>query len=977
MKSKLLALVVCAVLALPGSAENWLTELPDSRPVRELSIPGTHDSGTSALTGISKCQSKTIAEQWDAGVRAFDIRACWKNNAMKLYHGASATSITVESALRTIADKLDANPGEFAIVFIKEENGANTGWADAMKNIMDGFADYVAPFTPGMTIGDTRGKMLVLARDQFDSAKVPFISPWGDNQKYKTDCKISLGSAVAPVYLQDFYAADNLSEITAAVTDMLDFSTQNHFSPVWVINHTSGYKKGLFGIASDITGNASTQNKAMVDYLNDASKGQGRAGIVMMDYAGDASYGQGLVEALIARNNSVPGLSDSDVTAFFRERSNWMYGDAANSIGTTTQKQAAMIESYREDAFGVGTVMSSSCAGLEDGDYIVTLIAHANWTPGRGSITNRMAPAGGLGYSRLVVNDAVVDLPLVENTGTPAEMHSYMIPVKVSDGSLSIAFENLRQGANWFTCYVQNVARIDGETVVAFQDFESNFIGMTSTTGAQNQTRKGPDASFFPNSNSYENWISSSSPWTGKIYQKFNVPNGQYRINIDLISKTIDGDNTYFYVNDYRTALRSTSPEAYECVVDVTDHTLEFGMGFDSRVANWAGVDNAKVTLIALDESKSNRDLYSDPHHFFAMPAHWTAGEAITGGSIAHKDNLFVESWRTASARPDGVVMSATHGGYTPGDYMVAIYAFSCFTADAEEADGATCFASLRVNGTDVDLPTYNSGAVPAPHELFYVPCTVDESGNLTIDVIGHGYPNWFGIDVAQVLPVDMTVANTLYIPAIETYSQTFGHGKKQFVSQMSTTIQNDVIKSSDSAISPSQPMYENWNGTAYTGRIYSTVYLPAGTYDISLDCFAENIAANLGDYYLFANDVRTPKTQASAFETLTARAMLAAPAANVAPARAPRTGHVDLMKLEYGFGIDAPASQWVAVKNPAIVMQGYTQTGLEELAPESASAADGPVYTVTGVKVAESISALDTLPAGIYISCGRKYVVR
>ena len=54
----------------------WMKELPDNTPLREMSIPGTHDSGALHSIGdvAGKCQDLSIADQLAIGVRFFDIR---------------------------------------------------------------------------------------------------------------------------------------------------------------------------------------------------------------------------------------------------------------------------------------------------------------------------------------------------------------------------------------------------------------------------------------------------------------------------------------------------------------------------------------------------------------------------------------------------------------------------------------------------------------------------------------------------------------------------------------------------------------------------------------------------------------------------------------------------------------------------------------------------------------------------------------
>ncbi|MBD5214020.1 MAG: hypothetical protein HDS75_04265 [Bacteroidales bacterium] len=64
------------VTALSASAAAWMSELPDFRRIRQMSIPVAHDAATSSVSGLySKCQYLTIAQQWDKGVRATSVPA--------------------------------------------------------------------------------------------------------------------------------------------------------------------------------------------------------------------------------------------------------------------------------------------------------------------------------------------------------------------------------------------------------------------------------------------------------------------------------------------------------------------------------------------------------------------------------------------------------------------------------------------------------------------------------------------------------------------------------------------------------------------------------------------------------------------------------------------------------------------------------------------------------------------------------------
>ncbi len=61
-------------------ARDWMGHLPDDTPLSEITMPGTHDTGTcnmpdaGAQSSLDACQKYYVDEQLNVGVRAFDLR---------------------------------------------------------------------------------------------------------------------------------------------------------------------------------------------------------------------------------------------------------------------------------------------------------------------------------------------------------------------------------------------------------------------------------------------------------------------------------------------------------------------------------------------------------------------------------------------------------------------------------------------------------------------------------------------------------------------------------------------------------------------------------------------------------------------------------------------------------------------------------------------------------------------------------------
>src|SRR5689334_21985710 len=60
---------------LTTAVSDWMSKLPDNLKVADLSIPGTHDSGTFKISIASgaRTQNWTIRGQLDAGMRFLDL----------------------------------------------------------------------------------------------------------------------------------------------------------------------------------------------------------------------------------------------------------------------------------------------------------------------------------------------------------------------------------------------------------------------------------------------------------------------------------------------------------------------------------------------------------------------------------------------------------------------------------------------------------------------------------------------------------------------------------------------------------------------------------------------------------------------------------------------------------------------------------------------------------------------------------------
>lgn len=330
-------------------AGDWMKNLPDNIYISQLSIPGTHDSGTGngvALAAFSQCQDIPVSQQWAAGIRAFDLRPKVKGSYININHGIAATKLRFDDALFLIRDSLAAHPSEFAVVHYHYDTDFDKDkdkYLPMLKSLLerDDMKDFLVPFRRDLTLGDVRGKMLLISRQGY--ADPPYaggcIGGWTsslDWERQKEGWIIGMDhsyNSYTPLYMQDYYNfADNptgFKEKTDAINQMLDWSyahiTTNPGDVVWVMNFTSAYPGGIPS-ANGYRKVASYTNGTVINFFE--SRPPGPTGVIFMDYCVDWSNGyhtrgQELIDTLIANNyKCFPTVNDNTSNSITTNKAN-------------------------------------------------------------------------------------------------------------------------------------------------------------------------------------------------------------------------------------------------------------------------------------------------------------------------------------------------------------------------------------------------------------------------------------------------------------------------------------------------------------------------------------------------------------------------------------------------------------------------------------------------------------------------------
>ncbi len=328
--------------AIPSTSKvgnNWITPLDDNIYVCQMSIPGTHDAGTGhgmdpsgsgfgagiasgILSEAGQTQEYTILQQINMGIRAFDLRPAYttnRQNKFYIWHGLIKTKLSLEDALTQMKDYLSNNPGEFFIVWMRHES-ENAGfltykntdkWSTDFGNaVIDLVKDNLIAFRPDLTVGDMRGKILFLTRDEYNNRVGGLVSPFSSGSA-RDDGAISDNGNSATLYYQDVYSGLDKTNKYGYVKTLLDKSAKFHTDGVntltWVVNHTSGYT-GSTSTSNAYRQNAANTNKPVYEYLTGSKKEVGSTGIMFMDYVGSHTsgsytvYGDLLPQAIIDNN---------------------------------------------------------------------------------------------------------------------------------------------------------------------------------------------------------------------------------------------------------------------------------------------------------------------------------------------------------------------------------------------------------------------------------------------------------------------------------------------------------------------------------------------------------------------------------------------------------------------------------------------------------------------------------------------------
>ena len=215
---------------------DWMSKLDDNVSLRTINMPGSHD--TMALYSIAdlagQCQSLSLHDQLNLGVRFLDIRLKEDHDKLKAVHGFIDQKVSFEKITKTIEDFIAKNPSEFIIMSVKEEadpSNSEISFENALKSYLNKDI-YLKDTELPSKLGDVRGKVMLLSRYANSTIGVPAYEGWADSVSF---------TLPNDIYVQDTYQITSAEQKQEEIVKCL-----NETGHALKINFLSAYRTNSF-----------------------------------------------------------------------------------------------------------------------------------------------------------------------------------------------------------------------------------------------------------------------------------------------------------------------------------------------------------------------------------------------------------------------------------------------------------------------------------------------------------------------------------------------------------------------------------------------------------------------------------------------------------------------------------------------------------------------------------------------------------
>lgn len=173
---KILFFCVFFMSKLAQASPDWMRRISDDKKISEITILGTHNSIALHGGDYAACQTLSLKEQLEIGVRFLDIRCRAKNGDFHLVHGIADQKMLFTEAVEICQQFLDAHPSETILVSIMEQasRGLKAGEVgEIFKRVVEKNKSlwYLKNEIP--SVREARGKLVVITRNK-EIAGIPW-----------------------------------------------------------------------------------------------------------------------------------------------------------------------------------------------------------------------------------------------------------------------------------------------------------------------------------------------------------------------------------------------------------------------------------------------------------------------------------------------------------------------------------------------------------------------------------------------------------------------------------------------------------------------------------------------------------------------------------------------------------------------------------------------------------------------------------
>lgn len=348
---------------------SWMACIPQNIFYRMLSIPGSHDSGSSTVSSLvsdySKTQNLSIAEQLDLGIRAFDLRPLVTSSKLILSHGSAESNITLAQAITNMKDFLANHPSECIFAFIHQEKPTGSEGTDTQKATWSNnvYALVKAAVDGGYALNELksntkftacRGKIIFIYRDDltgdnkiYNAGKIA----WNDNiartvylrgtdgnemtdfkvsyqDIYNTDAQETSNAGLSGYFQQKAGVANDAAKVEM-VKKYIDFADQST-EQILFLNFASYAGSSLSNISNHVSAIMPSVNQYIVTKHE-------RVGIIFSDFVENSYEGKNFTTIMMANNFKHVFTKRSRVDVIKTYQSN---GTGGIGIGTAGDEYA-------------------------------------------------------------------------------------------------------------------------------------------------------------------------------------------------------------------------------------------------------------------------------------------------------------------------------------------------------------------------------------------------------------------------------------------------------------------------------------------------------------------------------------------------------------------------------------------------------------------------------------------------------------